>query len=167
MVHTEDGSIVERNSWVGILRTDRADAMTIPDIGHCAGSGSPPVPGSERDEGGAKSGVCPACSGRFELHHTGDVSLHDAAEIDDREAWPESSCRDEGTESLGRRSPARSLARARILRAALTKAGIPLASPAVARNAPYRPDRNGRGRRVGDVRAGEGGPRAGLSTTER
>ena len=66
--------------------------MTIPDIGHCAGSGAPPVEGSERDEeNAAKSGVCPACSGRFELHHTGVVTLHDAAEIEDREPWPESS----------------------------------------------------------------------------
>jgi hypothetical protein len=63
--------------------------MTIPDIGHCVGSGTPPVEGSERDEeGGKTSGVCPACSGRFELHHTGVVSLHDSAEVHDRELWP-------------------------------------------------------------------------------
>ena len=48
--------------------------------------------GSERDEeDGARSGLCPACSGRFEHHPTGVVSLHDAAEIDEREPWPESS----------------------------------------------------------------------------
>jgi hypothetical protein len=64
--------------------------MTIPDLGHCAGSGAPPVEGSQRDEQpGATSGICPVCSGRFELHHAGVVSLHDAAEIDEREPWPE------------------------------------------------------------------------------
>jgi hypothetical protein len=66
--------------------------MTIPDIGHCAGSGAPPAEGSVRNEDqGLQSGVCPACSGRFELHDKGVVSLHDAAEIDDREPWPQSS----------------------------------------------------------------------------
>ena len=66
--------------------------MTIPDLGHCAGSGTPPVEGSEREEAdGSSSGLCPACSGRFALHHTGVVSLHDAAEIEAREPWPESS----------------------------------------------------------------------------
>jgi hypothetical protein len=66
--------------------------VTIPDLGHCAGSGAAPINGSLREENqGAKSGVCPACSGRFDLHHTGVMSLHDAAEVDDREAWPEPS----------------------------------------------------------------------------
>ena len=65
--------------------------MTIPDIGHCVGSGGAPVAGSEREDDGTKTGVCPACSGRFELRDTGDVSLHDAAEIQAREQWPESS----------------------------------------------------------------------------
>ena len=64
--------------------------MTIPDLGHCAGSGTPPVEGSERgDDRGATTGVCPASSGRFPLHHTGVMSLHEAAEIEDREAWAE------------------------------------------------------------------------------
>jgi hypothetical protein len=66
--------------------------VTIPDLGHCAGSGAAPVEGSLREENhGARSGVCPACSARFELHHTGVMSLHDAAEVDDREAWPKPS----------------------------------------------------------------------------
>jgi len=66
--------------------------MTIPDIGHCAGSGAPPAEGSVKDEnGGLKSGVCPACSGRFELHLSGVVSLHDAANVDRREEWPQPS----------------------------------------------------------------------------
>jgi hypothetical protein len=65
--------------------------MTIPDLGHCVGSGTPPVGGSERgdEEGRATSGICPACSGRFGLHHTGVLSLHDAAEVEEREPWPE------------------------------------------------------------------------------
>ena len=61
--------------------------MTIPDIGHCAGSGAEPAHGSTRTAGeGAPTGICPACSGRFALHPSGVVSLHDAAEIDQREA---------------------------------------------------------------------------------
>jgi hypothetical protein len=57
--------------------------MTIPDIGHCAGSGAEPVHGSIKTTGEvASTGVCPACSGRFELHPSGVMALHDAAEID-------------------------------------------------------------------------------------
>jgi hypothetical protein len=60
--------------------------MTIPDIGHCAGSGAEPAHGSiQTAEDGAPSGICPTCSGRFELHPSGAMSLHDAAEIDQRE----------------------------------------------------------------------------------
>ena len=60
--------------------------MTIPDIGHCAGSGAEPAHGSIQDTSeGASTGVCPACSGRFELHPSGVMALHDAAEIDQRE----------------------------------------------------------------------------------
>jgi hypothetical protein len=60
--------------------------MTIPDIGHCAGSGAEPERRSIRQAAeGVSTGVCPACSGRFELHPTGVMSLHDAAEIDQRE----------------------------------------------------------------------------------
>jgi hypothetical protein len=63
--------------------------MTIPDIGHCAGSGAAPVEGTVQAEGGeAKTGVCPACSGSFELHPSGVVTTHDAAEIEVRETWP-------------------------------------------------------------------------------
>lgn len=63
--------------------------MTIPDLGHCAGGGAPPVEGTVKENAGEKSGVCPACSGRFALHHTGVLPLHDAAEVDEREPWPE------------------------------------------------------------------------------
>ena len=74
--------------------------MTIPDIGHCAGSGSPPAEGGVRDENeGLESGVCPACSGRFELHPSGVVSLHDAADIAEREEWPQPS--DRGLPAVG------------------------------------------------------------------
>ena len=60
--------------------------MTIPDIGHCAGSGSEPAHGSIQTTGvGASTGVCPVCSGRFELNPSGVVALHDAAEIEARE----------------------------------------------------------------------------------
>ena len=60
--------------------------MTIPDIGHCAGSGAEPAHGSVKTTGeGASTGVCPACSGRFDLHPRGVMALHDAAEIEQRE----------------------------------------------------------------------------------
>jgi len=59
--------------------------MTIPDIGHCAGSGANPAHGSIATGEGASTGVCPACSGRFELHPSGVMALHDAAEVDQRE----------------------------------------------------------------------------------
>jgi hypothetical protein len=65
--------------------------MTIPDIGHCAGSGSPPVDGSEREETVRSPASAPLARGRFELHETGVISLHDAAHVDDREPWPQSS----------------------------------------------------------------------------
>ncbi len=60
--------------------------MTIPDIGHCAGSGAEPVQGSIKSSGeGASTAVCPACSGRFELHPSGVLVLHEAAEVEKRE----------------------------------------------------------------------------------
>ena len=61
--------------------------MTIPDIGHCAGSGGTPLEGTERAGGtDGASGVCAACSGRFELREDGSLSFHESAEIDEREA---------------------------------------------------------------------------------
>ena len=69
--------------------------VTIPDIGHCAGSGAEPAQGSVADgDDGARTGVCPACSGRFALHPSGVMSLHDAAEIEEREATREPSSPD-------------------------------------------------------------------------
>ena len=62
--------------------------MTIPDLGHCAGSGADPAQRTVRKENDTTlTGVSPACSGRFELHHTGVMSLHDAAEVAEREPW--------------------------------------------------------------------------------
>ena len=61
--------------------------MTIPDLGHCVGTGTAPVEGSVRDDDKAKTGICPACSGRVSLHPTGVLALHDAVDIDDREEW--------------------------------------------------------------------------------
>jgi hypothetical protein len=65
--------------------------MTIPDLGHCAATGTPPVEESVRDEGGerASTGLCPACSGRVELDPNGMLSVHHAAEVNQREDWPE------------------------------------------------------------------------------
>jgi hypothetical protein len=50
--------------------------MTIPDIGHCAGSGSAPIHGTIQDDGGQRSGVCGACSRRVELGNDGSLSFH-------------------------------------------------------------------------------------------
>jgi len=62
--------------------------MTIPDLGHCVGSGSAPAEDTvEGREDATPTGVCPACSGRFPLHHSGEISLHEAAKEDEREAW--------------------------------------------------------------------------------
>jgi hypothetical protein len=61
--------------------------MTIPDIGHCVGSGAEPARGSiQENDDGTSTGICPACSGRFALHPSGVVVLHDAAEVEQREA---------------------------------------------------------------------------------
>ena len=59
--------------------------MTIPEIGHCAGSGAPPLAGTERDEPSGRSGVCAACSGRFELTEEGTLSFHEPAAVEARE----------------------------------------------------------------------------------
>ena len=65
--------------------------MTIPDLGHCVGSGTEPARGSVEEIGdGTSTGICPACSGRFALHPGGVIGLHDAAEVDQREAVEDS-----------------------------------------------------------------------------
>ena len=58
--------------------------MTIPDIGHCAGSGATPIEGTVH-EGTPSTGVCAACSGRFDVREDGSLSFHEAADIDERE----------------------------------------------------------------------------------
>jgi hypothetical protein len=75
--------------------------MTIPDIGHCAGSGAEPAHESIHTTGErASTGVCPACSGRFELHPSGVLALHDAAEIDQREVLDSSPLDSETTRPM-------------------------------------------------------------------
>ena len=55
--------------------------VTIPDIGHCAGSGAPPVDDTIR-EGEPATGTCAACSGRFDLRDDGTLALHAAAPVE-------------------------------------------------------------------------------------
>jgi hypothetical protein len=59
--------------------------MTIPDVGRCLGSGEPPRDGSVQQKDGAETGVCAACSGRFEVVH-GRVVEHETADADERES---------------------------------------------------------------------------------
>lgn len=59
--------------------------MTIPYVGRCLGSGEPPRDGtSEGEAHGQRTGVCVACSGRFELRD-GRVVEHETAPDDERE----------------------------------------------------------------------------------
>jgi hypothetical protein len=57
--------------------------VTIPDMGRCVGSGEPPREGSEERNGGV-TGLCVACSGRFELEN-GRIVAHETARDDERE----------------------------------------------------------------------------------
>lgn len=80
--------------------------MTIPDIGHCAGSGAEPARESiQHPSDGTTTGVCPAWYGRFELHPSGAMSLHDAAEVDQREAVRVSTQTDFEAEALSVSEP--------------------------------------------------------------
>jgi hypothetical protein len=59
--------------------------MTIPYAGVCVGSGKTPREGTLR--GGDElplTGICPACSGRFELQHD-RLLVHETAPDDERE----------------------------------------------------------------------------------
>ncbi len=60
--------------------------MTIPDLGHCAGSGAQPIDETVEVERGTTTAVCGACSGRFELRPDGTMTLHAAAAVEDRES---------------------------------------------------------------------------------
>ncbi len=62
--------------------------MTIPYAGVCLGSGQSPREGSVED-GGQPTGVCPTCSGRFELRND-QLPEHETAPEDAREAAPDS-----------------------------------------------------------------------------
>ncbi len=61
--------------------------MTMPDVGRCIGSGEAPREGTEHDNSGHATGVCVACSGRFEVEH-GKVVAHESAPVDKREHLP-------------------------------------------------------------------------------
>ena len=52
--------------------------MTIPDLGHCAGSGAAPREGTV-EQGDPATAVCAACSGRFPLTEDGSLSFHESA----------------------------------------------------------------------------------------
>lgn len=58
--------------------------MTIPYVGRCLGSGEPPREESIERDGETETGVCVACSGRFEVRN-GQVVEHETADADDRE----------------------------------------------------------------------------------
>jgi hypothetical protein len=60
------------------------EPMTIPYVGRCLGSAKPPLDGSEKDENGRATGLCTACSGRFELDD-GLLSEHETASEAERE----------------------------------------------------------------------------------
>lgn len=64
--------------------------MTILDVGRCLGSGEAPRDGSEETANGLTSGVCVACSGRFEVED-GRLVAHAAAPENEREAADEPS----------------------------------------------------------------------------
>ena len=67
------------------VETGYCGVMTIPDVGRCLGSGESPRDGSVEGESGSETGVCVACSGRFELRN-GAIVEHEAAAADEREA---------------------------------------------------------------------------------
>jgi len=59
--------------------------VTIPYVGRCLGSGKPPREGTEESQGEGKSGVCVACSGRFDVEND-TVVEHETASEDERES---------------------------------------------------------------------------------
>ncbi len=63
--------------------------MTMLDVGRCIGSGESPREGSEHEDSGGRTGVCPTCSGRFEVEH-GKLVQHESAPEDERESTVES-----------------------------------------------------------------------------
>jgi hypothetical protein len=59
--------------------------MTIPYVGRCLGSGELPREESVQAAEGQETGVCVACSGRFEIRD-GKIVEHETAQDDEREA---------------------------------------------------------------------------------
>lgn len=59
--------------------------MTIPYVGRCLGSGKSPRDGTEQPQGAGTSGVCVACSGRFDLDK-GTIVEHETALEYERES---------------------------------------------------------------------------------
>jgi hypothetical protein len=59
--------------------------MTVPYVGRCLGSDGPPLEGSRVVTEGVETGLCSACSGRFELED-GRLVPHETAHEDERES---------------------------------------------------------------------------------
>jgi len=59
--------------------------MTVPDVGRCLGSGEAPRESSVERAGEHLTGVCVACSGRFEIRG-GEIVEHESAPADQRES---------------------------------------------------------------------------------
>ncbi len=68
-----------------LRRTFITTDVTIPYVGRCLGSGKPPREGSDKSQAGGTSGVCVACSGRFDLDN-GAIVEHETAPEDERES---------------------------------------------------------------------------------
>jgi hypothetical protein len=73
--------------------------VTIPYAGVCVGSGKTPRDGTlEGGDGTPLTGVCPACSGRFELRQD-RLPEHETAAEGDRETLDESRASNTGGEA--------------------------------------------------------------------
>ena len=66
-------------------RNVKPSDMTIPYVGRCLGSGKPPREETQESQADGRSGVCVACSGRFELDN-GTIVEHETAPADERES---------------------------------------------------------------------------------
>ena len=69
-------------------REGMGSPMTIPYVGRCIGSGEPAREGSVEGTDDSETGVCVACSGRFNLR-SGVIVEHETATEDEREALSE------------------------------------------------------------------------------
>ena len=69
-------------------RNVHSSDVTIPYVGRCLGSGKPPRQGTEKSQADGTSGVCVACSGRFDLDN-GTIVEHETAPEDERESVDE------------------------------------------------------------------------------